>query len=152
MGKPDVTNPRFVFISSDEMLTFLHGLSPRFTEVDWPGQETVFALPLRHHPDVFLLVFTSIVGDRSRDSGKDALRVTLFDKRTERFLGHQSHTKRLVGWQDRLTVKIKELGEKITQYVCPMGCGGYLTKQKGPVSDFFGCTNYPTCRCTRPLR
>jgi len=152
MDKPDLANPKFVFITLDEMVAFLEGLSPRFVEVKWLGKERVFALPLRQHPDVFLLVFTSIVGDWSRNSGKDALRVTLFDRRTKRFLGHKTHTKRLVGWEDRLTTKIKELGGKISQYVCPLNCGGYLTQRKGPTAPFFGCTNYPACRCTRPIR
>ncbi|MDQ2772115.1 MAG: topoisomerase DNA-binding C4 zinc finger domain-containing protein [Bacteroidota bacterium] len=146
----------FVFIHLDEMQDFLHGLSPRFQEMQWEGgelatQERIFGLPLRHHPDVYLLVFTSIVGEWSRELGRDALRVTLFDQRTRCFLGHKTHTKRLSGWQGRLANKIKELGGKISQYVCPLACGGYLTQRKGPTGKFFGCTNYPACRCSRPL-
>lgn len=146
----------FVFIHIDEMDDFLRGLSPRFQEMQMKGgalatQERLFGLPLRHHPDVYLLVYTSIVGEWSRELGRDALRVTLFDQRTGCFLGHKTHTKRLAGWQDRLANKIRELGGKISQYTCPLGCGGYLTQRKGPSGKFFGCTNYPTCRCSRPF-
>ncbi len=145
------TKSDFVFIHFHQMNTFLQSLSPRFVEVKWKGKERVFALQLRYHPEVYLLVFTSIEGEWSRNLGKDALRVSLFGKRTMRFLGRKTHTKRLVGWQDRLAAKIRELGEKISQYVCPLGCGGYLTQRKGPTGSFFGCTNYPVCRCSRPL-
>ena len=62
----------FVFIHIDEMDDFLRGLSPRFKEMQMKGgalatQERLFGLPLRHHPDVYLLVYTSIVGEWSRE-------------------------------------------------------------------------------------
>lgn len=153
---PSPAESAFVFIHINEMRDFLRGLSPRFQEMQLKGgnlatRERLFGLPLRHHPDVYLLVFTSIVGEWSRELGKDALRVILFDQRTGCFLGHKTHTKRLAGWQDRLATKIKELGGKISQYSCPLACGGYLTQRKGPTSKFFGCTNYPTCRYSRPF-
>lgn len=71
-----------------------------------------------------------------------------------RFLGSKTHTKRVEGWQERLAGKIRELGVKISSYVCPMRCGGYLTARKGPAAkgaatSFLGCTNYPRCRYTQ---
>jgi len=81
------------------MCDFLNGLNPRFQEMRWEGgnlatQERIFGLPLRYHPDVYLLVFSSIVGEWSRELGRDALRVTLFDQHTSCFLGQSCRTAR----------------------------------------------------------
>lgn len=155
MAVPSAPAQTFVFITLAQMQAFLQRLSPRFVEIKWPGsRERVFSLPLRHHPAVLLLVFSSIEGQYSRELGKDALRITLFDTQSQRFLGGKTATKRIVGWEGRLAGKIRMLGAKISSYVCPMRCGGYLTERKatapkGAAKLFLGCTNYPRCRYTQ---
>jgi len=42
-----------------------------------------------------------------------------------------------------------------TEEACPEGCGGFLVirvQRRSGRSRFLGCSNYPRCRCTRPLR
>lgn len=34
---------------------------------------------------------------------------------------------------------------------CPKGCGGKEVKKTGRFGQFIGCSNFPTCRCTRNL-
>ena len=40
--------------------------------------------------------------------------------------------------------------ENLDHSKCPE-CGNYLVKKKGRYGVFWGCTNYPNCRYTRPL-
>lgn len=142
----------FVTIHLDQMRACLLGIDSGFEERPWPGaRERVFWLSSLNHPGVCVCVFTSIEGEWSRGSGRDALRVALVDERSNKFVGSQTHTKRLVGWERRLESKILNLCAGISQYECPRGCGGYLTERKGLYGKFFGCTNYPVCCATRPL-
>lgn len=39
---------------------------------------------------------------------------------------------------------------KQTLHICPK-CGNFLVKRNGKYGDFFGCSNYPTCRYTENI-
>ena len=41
--------------------------------------------------------------------------------------------------------------KKYDPTICP-NCGGKLRERSGPYGRFYGCTNYPKCRYSRPIR
>lgn len=92
--------------------------------------------------------------NKSRDSGKDAIRVSLFHRPTEEIVGYDSRTHRLVDeeglptWPKNMRKKIKKLEEQYKAMIteCPF-CGAPL-KRVDKNRGFFGCTKFPECGYT----
>ncbi|WP_206831850.1 NERD domain-containing protein [Alicyclobacillus fructus] len=45
---------------------------------------------------------------------------------------------------------IREMKRQLAANICPR-CGGELVIRKGQRGEFYGCSNYPRCRFTRPV-
>ncbi|WP_367306310.1 topoisomerase DNA-binding C4 zinc finger domain-containing protein [Alicyclobacillus acidocaldarius] len=45
---------------------------------------------------------------------------------------------------------IREMKRQLAANICPR-CGGELKIRKGQRGEFYGCSNYPRCRFTRPV-
>lgn len=94
--------------------------------------------------------------DMARDSGKDAIRVSLYNVKEDIIVGYDSKTLRIRNgegkrWPVNMRKKIDHLEEEYKDYVykCPF-CGGYM-KKIDKNGGFFGCSNYPECHYTASM-
>lgn len=53
--------------------------------------------------------------------------------------------------KEKATQEIVVNRKKYDPTICP-DCGGKLRERSGPYGRFYGCTNYPKCRYSRPIR
>ena len=137
-------------VTLEDMSTILAPLG--FTVTTVQGcRESVFGKRVDvngHH--MSLRVFTSVVGNVSRDSGKDAIRVCLayrLPDGTIKTVGSSKRVNRVPGWQGRLVERLAAWTEQLGP-ACPK-CTKPMVKRKSKSGAFFGCCNYPDCRGTR---
>jgi len=140
----------YVNISKEEMTEFLEDLG--FQTVELPRvRELVWGKIIR--PRTCLRVYTGITGEDSRDVGQDAIRCTVFHKNSEgeiKLLGGSKRVHRVQGWKANLTSRIEETTRKFQQeQLCPL-CGSQMAIRvaKQSKNEFWGCTNFPTCKGT----
>jgi hypothetical protein len=109
---------------------------------------------------VFIRVYSSIVGQQSREVGKDAIRVCIIaevpTKEYKRVVGIQSFTRvhRTANWRDNLRKRVQEAFDWAVNNVrsCKL-CGQLLVVRCNKRGiQFFGCSGYPTCKHTEPYR
>lgn len=146
----------FVTISVEEFEEFVSSLGFNY-EREVFTQELVFSIPLElvrvEKADVSVKLYTSIniCSNLSREKGKDAIRVVLFDRNSQRPLGKQKHTKRTVGWQRRLRDKIFSLILSLKEIpFCP-SCGAHMVERQHNGASFLGCSSYPKCKNTESV-
>lgn len=53
--------------------------------------------------------------------------------------------------KEKAAQEMAVLRKKYNSMVCP-DCGGKLRERSGPYGRFYGCTNYPKCRYSRPIK
>ena len=46
---------------------------------------------------------------------------------------------------------IHKMQNKISEGICPR-CGGKLVMRNGSYGQFYGCSNYPKCKFTKPIK
>lgn len=135
----------FTLITAGEMDSLLS--KGGFARVEVEGtKEYVYDRPFNTLPNVVIRVYTSIDSLLSREIGKDAIRIVLFDKKANKAIGKaDTKTYRIVGWQDRLISKIKDVFFSV-QYLkkCPC-CKSFLVERKGKNYHFHGCSSFPLC-------
>lgn len=100
-------------------------------------------------------IFSSVdVGtDVTRDKGKDAIRIALYNTATERCVGGASkRVFRTKNALDSVVLRARAMfGEVINpEWHCPC-CGAFMVIRNGRNGDFKGCTRYPVCRGTKEL-
>lgn len=131
-----------------------------FTLVSLPGtRELVWGKRVRSVGDypVTLRVYSSIVEEKSRDVGEDAIRVALVAKIPDDNdgspfgskivgIGRSKRVNRVPGWRNRLAERIAQW-EELLATECPT-CGAPMKERKGPKGKFYGCCRYPDCRKT----
>jgi hypothetical protein len=115
-----------------------------------PGtKELVYGQVVR--PGICLRVYTSVVGEASRDNGEDAIRCVLVTKvdNEVKFIGSDRRVHRVQGWrnnlQDRLNNWPQQLGPD-----CPK-CGAATVQRRSKRGPFWGCSRYPVCRSIQPI-
>lgn len=108
--------------------------------------ETVTKVLISRFPDIFNVEFTSAMEDEldKVEEGDLAWRKVLSD-----FYGPFS--KALDAVDTDQMIKEAHGIEKIELEKCP-DCGGQLRVRSGRFGPFIACTNYPTCRYTKPLK
>lgn len=53
--------------------------------------------------------------------------------------------------KEKVVQEMNAVRKKYDSMVCP-DCGGKLRERSGPFGRFYGCTNYPKCRYSRPMK
>lgn len=93
---------------------------------------------------------------QARDKGADAIRAVVL-LREEEYPEHQweslfseKRTHRTPGWQDRLTDKIVNLLDSLSEIEYCSACGSVMVVRDGKHGQFYGCAKYPDCRNTMP--
>lgn len=147
----------FYPIRQDEMEDLLYslGFPQEHNPLPLPGtSELVYgkAYKLQEHP-LSLRVYSSIVGGQARECGGDAIRVSLVIKRPDgeiRAIGKAKRVHRVKGWRNNLRSRIESMVKSIDSIVSCPKCGLPMALRKGSNGEFYGCTDFPNCKGTRP--
>ncbi len=104
---------------------------------------TVNDLLVKHFDSVFNVGFTAAMEEHldSISRGEEQM-VPVLQAFYDFFAPQLQHAERTM---EKVTVEPEKIGEP-----CP-DCGGELQIKQGRFGRFIGCSNYPTCRYTRPL-
>ncbi|MCX7706746.1 MAG: DNA topoisomerase, partial [Anaerolineae bacterium] len=104
---------------------------------------TVNDLLVKHFDSVFNVGFTAAMEEHldSISRGEEQM-VPVLQAFYDFFAPQLQHAERTM---EKVTVEPEKIGEP-----CPE-CGGELQIKQGRFGRFIGCSNYPTCRYTRPL-
>lgn len=106
--------------------------------------EYVFELPFKADNKLAIRIFSSIhvSNNKSRDCGKDAIRILLWHKSLKKTVGGNGRVNRTANWRQNVEKKIASLKEKYPSIKCDKCDSGYLILKKGKFSKFYGCTNF----------
>jgi len=141
----------YVNISRTEMVEFLG--EQGFKEVQLENtREMVLGKIVAKN--ICLRVYTGIVGDISRDVGRDAIRVGVFFRRPDATIVKVAGSKRVhrvAGWRKNLADRLDRWREQMFPacHVCDMPSVERTNKKDK--TKFLGCSQYPNCRATRPM-
>lgn len=104
---------------------------------------TVNDLLVKHFDSVFNVGFTAAMEEHldSISRGEEQM-VPVLQAFYDFFAPQLQHAERTM---EKVTIEPEKIGEP-----CP-DCGGELQIKQGRFGRFIGCSNYPTCRYTRPL-
>lgn len=107
-----------------------------------------------HGRQITLRIFTGInPNGQSRACGEDAMRTTLFwrdEEGTVRMCGGSKRVHRVEGWRKNLQNRIDRLDELMGPD-CPV-CNKLMVERRGSKGLFFGCSGYPSCTKTLPIK
>jgi hypothetical protein len=131
-----------------------NGKRNEFQQVDLDGVwELVYEHPV-HGTPLVIRVYSSIhvTSGKSRDVGKDAIRITLVDKENDDGLDKTKRINRVPGWQDRLRKRVLKLYNQIKtkddkEFKFCHRCGSIMktltTRKEGPNKDkkFLKCVS-----------
>lgn len=140
----------FTNISLEEMDAHLRPLG--FSRIFPPmTKEAVFGKRCdRNGVQLTLRVFTGIVGNQSRECGKDAIRVCLFarskieGKEVLTMIGGTKRVHRVKNWRVNMQKRIDAL-LTTTPQMCNR-CGLPMVERTGPYGTFHGCSGFPNCK------
>lgn len=138
---------RSILINRQDMVDFL--TERGFQEIKLPGtKELVMGRIVQ--PGLCLRVYTSVVGEQSRDNGEDAIRTVLVAKveGDVKIIGSDRRVHRVEGWKDNLN-RLIEGWRDMLGAPCPV-CGAPTVRKKGRRYDFWGCSRFPICRGSIP--
>lgn len=138
----------FTLITAGEMDTVLSEAGFQKVEMTDGTKEAVYEFPHQRLPHVVVRIYTSISDLMSRGCGEDAIRVILFDKRINKAVAKGVRTHRIVGWQDRMLQKARDLYLSVKSLKTCCKCGMYLVERTNSKTNekFLGCSNYPQCK------
>lgn len=150
---------QYAEITEEEFDEFLDGFASYRKHRPSNSKELVYDIPLPED-NLVVRIWSTIEGGVSRESGTDAIRTVVWDTEVDAPVGGDKKTLRIAptdsnpkGWKANLKPKIEGLVRNWRRYnrKCP-NCGGRMTIRDGEYGNFWGCTNYPECRKTLPLR
>lgn len=100
-----------------------------------------------------LRIYTGInPSGNSRGVGEDAMRATIFWRKpdgTVKMAGGSKRVHRVAGWRKNLQNRLDKW-EELLGPSCPE-CGNPMVERDGKNGKFYGCSNYPQCKATRPI-
>lgn len=129
-----------------------------FNQTDVSGtNEYVYELELDEEFKIRIHSSVDMKNDRSRDSGNDAIRVSLYHESSDEIIGYDSRTHRIMDddgnpkWPENMRKKIQKLKNEYEKFIhdCPV-CDGYL-REIDYNDGFYGCVNYPDCDFTASI-
>lgn len=149
----------FVRFTKDEFEQFLDSLNHKFEEIKHPSGEYVYEHSgiIPDHPDVCIRIFSTVDKSTnvSRDKGSDAIRTTVWDKKSEMNIGGRTKTLRIKTWKENLEPKIVDIindtKSRVTECKDEDCKTGWLIEREGKYGSFLGCTRYPSCNYTEKI-
>lgn len=164
------TGSRFVDVPTKDLTNTLVNIGSAISErggryvKGQAGREVVYDFfPHRGRAMVRVYTTMAIGASQVRDCGKDAVRVVVGHIVDERFKPLRRHKKmlrtapkgeeseRIAIFLERLTDRLRSAyGEALAIPWCPQ-CNSVMKMRKGKHGEFWGCTDYPNCRGTRPV-
>lgn len=149
---------RYVNVTIDEMREFLELDSDVAGWVEITNKlagtkETVFAKRVdKDGMQLSLRIYTGInPNGKSRDVGKDAIRVELFFRDDEGNVSRAGHgckrVHRVVNWRKNLQSRLDAWQNMLGP--CCDDCKRPMVQRKGSQGKFWGCTAYPRCKGTK---
>ena len=151
----------FYSVSLEEMDAFLRPM--RFQPVDLtyrrrPVKEWVYQRPVPSRANHFVRVYTGInrygqQQNQSRGVGKDAIRVQVIyrdEAGFETLVTQPKRVHRVQGWADNLANRLEEINRTRPQ-VAFDSRGKPMTLRKGKTGWFWGSSDYPRYKETRPF-
>lgn len=140
---------RYVEISGDEFQRYIEA-EMKFHEVQLDGVfERTWEFDVNDSFSIRVYSTIDKRGDVSRDIGKDAIRCLIIDRSTQRILKMDARVHRTKNALPNMRDRCRELYKHIRDNQC--GCGGLLVTRSGKSGKFLGCSNYPTCKNTKPI-
>ena len=131
-----------------------------FTHINIPGTaEMVFERDIPKN-DFAVRIYSTIMPRTrlSRDVGKDAIRIQLFNKVKDRPIKSEGRVNR-TGTEDGVMERTRQRARDAwawatkAEHQCDSdGCGGLMTKRTGKNGEFLGCSNYPECKNTAQVQ
>lgn len=122
-----------------------------FEEYKTPHNELVYSISTKLST-VKLIVYSSIskTSSKARKSGKDAIRLVLIDKVSDKPCGEKEGRINRVGESfdsimERLKKRIYDIINEINLTLCP-SCKSVMTLREGKFGKFYGCLSYPKCK------
>ena len=157
-SKLDSADGTAVKITQSQFESFLKNEAPEawFTVDETGAGELVYeSVGVRiKHPTVTLRIYSTVDKQSriSRPKGDDAIRLVLWDTKTENVVGGEKKTLRIDTWRKNLRSKITNLLDQWDGFIaeCPK-CGSVMTRRDGEYGEFFGCVRYPECQVTRQI-
>lgn len=123
------------------------------------GKELVVVAPLKNKGGLEFHIYTSCTEEagETRDIGKDAIRVVLFDKLAGKSLSKEKRVNRTEGATtvfDRINDRIATLREIADETAFCKRCGAHLIERtnRSTGQTFMGCGAYPNCGGTNAIK
>lgn len=92
-------------------------------------------------------IYTSVDCGISRETGFDAIRVTVFDKVSDRLVKVEKRVNRTENALSNMHARAREVWGWVLKHRCP-DCGSVMAERKSARGKFLGCTGYPECKRT----
>jgi len=157
-------------VLEDEMgFKCINNVDPKSEGYGIIANEYVFERVVKHHnPEDFMKaltgkdfrysirIFSSVDRNskKTRESGSDAIRVTLYDLKKDRPIKVERRVNRTVNAFHNMKERARELWRYVADgsHVCP-DCEGLLVKRtaKRTKKDFLGCSAFPECKHTQNI-
>lgn len=92
--------------------------------------------------------------DVARDKGSDAIRTTVIHNETQQRVLSDRRTNRIQTWPKNLKKKIRRLANSRDKLQMCSQCGSVMAiRENNNTGDkFYGCTSYPECDNTEPIK
>lgn len=145
---------KFTDITQEQMEEFLSPLG--FARVELDGTvELVYGKRIdRDGMPLTLRVYTGInPSGESREVGTDAIRVVLMGRNASGQvvrLATSRRVHRVEGWRKNLTSRLATVSECEVGPKCECGSPMVLRTARTTRKEFYGCSNFPTCKRTCP--
>ena len=139
------TTRQFYPIRLSEMDDFLRPQGFHQINLDHSCHEIVYGKEL--NPKLVMRVYTGIVGQSSRNSGQDAIRVALF--KNGQWCRGSAKVLRIPTWQVNLQKRIDDLSKTKDCQQCGSPMVERVNRQDK--RKFLGCSAFPKCKYTEEL-
>lgn len=141
----------YVQIEIDEMHEFL--INKGFIQLPKvSGEEIVYSRFIGKKKAACLNVFTSIVVDKAREVGEDAIRLVIKvaskDRKKMSCSSFKQRTNRTTNWKTNLGERIDSIVESYVDGPDCLICKDNMVQRKGQTGPFWGCIQFPVCKGT----
>ena len=140
----------YVARTADEIRSWIGDMG--FVEVKIPGTFELVFERSTNNSDIRIRVYSSIANGESREVGKDAGRVLLIEKTTNKPVWKSKRVNRTENFLLNLRKRCRDAWHSVAGLEkCPV-CKGFMIERKSKNGKFLGCLKYPGCKGTRPLK
>ena len=153
--KDEMVGENTVNIHKADFEQALNKTGLEFNEVDYPWADECIYEATSSGGMFVIRVYSTIdqQSKRSRGTGEDSIKVNVVHNDSNQPMFTATRTYREPGWDERLLSKIEDLLDKKSDIEKCSKCGSIMVIRENSDSgnEFYGCTNYPDCKNTKPL-